>query len=244
MRRQSAPVESLRLQVVEGFPIQITATLEGVLPDSCWSVESVEQVFDPEARSYRLEPTARRADGSCAQALRPFEVQVPIVGAGIAAGKFEVTVGEITREFEIGSLGEFPGFGLPSSKVETAICFPEPGLCFIGPPEWVRDGLAWDSPPFWRARLGVDWWEGGPADIATRLPDGSELLEEGPAVLGWARGTRALLSRQEGEIWSEHIFVPCGEGRFCEFWVEADSEPMLDAAGEVFWRLVRFATRF
>jgi hypothetical protein len=53
-----------------------------------------------------------------------------------------------------------------------------------------------------------------------------------------------MASRGEGELWSEHLFAACGEALWCEFWLEAPTEPLLDAAGESFWRLVRFTTRF
>lgn len=243
--RNPAQVDSLSLSVEESFPLQVKATLGGVLPDACSRLESVEERFEPEERTYHLEVTVARDFGAmCAQVISPFELTVPIVKAGLVTGRLEVEAHGKSAAFEIEPLGEFPGLDLPSGGTSRWMCVVEPRLCFASPREWVRDGLTWTSPSDLSSRLGLRWWPGGDEDPEGHLPTGTELHERSVARLGWVIGTWMKASREEGTRWSEHIFARCGQAGWCEFWVESPTEYLLDAAGESFWRLVRFSTRF
>lgn len=243
--RRPAPVEALALAVLQSFPLQINATLRGTLPDACSSVEWVEELFVPEERTYRLRVTqVRQTAAVCAQSISEFEVTVPIVKAGLAAGEFRVEVGDETATFEIEPLGDFPGLSLPSGGAKVWTCVVEPRVCFAGPEEWKQDGLSWNSPEFLAARLGFRWWPDPARKPEELLPTGAELRHGSAARLGWTVGTRLQTSRDDGHLWSEHVFARCGDKGLCEFWVEAPSEPLLDAAGEDFAQLLRFAMRY
>lgn len=244
--RFQAEVETLALSVLESFPLQVTAKLTGLLPDTCSHLEALEQRFEPEERAYHLVLTARRdSELACAQVISGFEVTVPIVKAGLASGSFEVEAHGVTTSFAIGSLGDFPGFDLPAAGAAVWMCVLEPRLCFAAPSDWSRgEGLTWSSPSFLSARLGLRLWRGAEADPQGLLPVGIEMHNRSMARLGGAVGTRMTVSRDEGRLWSEHLFATCGESLWCEFWLEAPTEPLLDAAGEPFWRLVRFASQY
>lgn len=238
-------VDSLALEVLESFPLQVTATLAGHLPDACSRIESVEERFEPEERTYHLELTAARdADAMCAQVVSPFELTVPIVKAGLATGEFRVEAHGQAAVFEVEPLGAFPGLDLPSAGPTIWMCVVEARLCFAAPRDWTRDGLTWHSSSFLSSRLGLRWWPDAAEDPQAHLPPGCELHDRTMGRLGAAIGTRMTVSMDEGRLWSEHLFARCAGGAWCEFWLEAPSEPLLDAAGEAFWRLVRFATSY
>lgn len=240
------PVSEFELEVLEGFPLQVAAVLEGDLPDACSTIESVEERFLPEERTYRLSVSAvRPAEALCAQVLTPFEVRVPIVEAGLATAEFAVAAGEIAVRFDIRPLGEFPGLDVLSVEETVWVCFVGPNLCFEPPADWRRDGLApiWQGPDFLSSRLGGRFHPREPdGDPAALLPVGAEVHGTGPARLASAVGFRFAVRHET--IWSEHLVAPCGADLWCELWLEAPSEPLLEAAGEAFWRLVRFAIRF
>ncbi len=241
----AAQLESLRLAVVESFPLRVEATLGGWLLDACSRLEAVSQRFEPDSRTYHLEATLLRSgESGCAQSVTPLEITVPLVKAGMASGEFIVRAHGLSASFEIEPLGDFPGLDLPSVEPALWICSPEPRLCFAAPREWTGAGLTWASPTFLSAELGLRWWPGTEEDPERLLPAGSEVHDRTIGRLGGALGTRMTASRQEGGRWSEHLFARCGEELWCEFWLEAPSEPLLDAAGEPFWNLVRFAARY
>ena len=245
VERFAVPISEVDLRIVPGFPLQVLTILRGHLPDSCSQLEAVEQRFVPEQRTYRLSASATRSpEVVCAQVLTPFEVRLPIVKAGLAAGEFVVSSEEISVGFEVVPLGEFPGLDLPSSEETVWICFVEPALCFAPPAEWKRRGSApiWTGPDYLSSRLGSRFHPRPIDDPAALLPPGAEVHDSTPARLANAVGTRFAVERDA--VWSEHLFAPCGAELWCELWLEAPSEPLLDAAGEAFWRLVRFAIRY
>lgn len=243
--RREVPVASLDLEVSEGFPSSAVAILRGALPDGCSAVDSVEQIFSPAARTYRLTASSVRPSGaSCTQVLTPFEVRVPLIDAALAGGELVVESGEVSARFEAPAPEDLPMFVAPSPEESVRVCLVAPALCFEPPRGWRRDRLAliWESPAFLSARLGVRWHAEAPADPVALLPAGGEIHERTRARMGAAAGVRFAVRREHG--WSEHFFVPCGDDLECELWLEAPSEPLLDAAGEDFWRLVRFAIRY
>lgn len=244
VERRSAQIESLSLSVLESFPLRVDVTLRGVLADGCSRLESVSERFEAPERTYHLDVMVRRdAETMCAQVISEFELTVPIVKAGLAVGEFRVEAHPREATFEIEPLGEFPGFSLPAGGPSEWICAVESRVCFAAPEEWSRDGLSWSSPPFLSAQIGMRWWPEGASDLLSLLPPAAVLDDTTAARLSWGLGTRASVSEDEGRRWSEHVFAPCGAGT-CEFWVAAPSVLLLEAAGETFWQLVRFAIRF
>jgi hypothetical protein len=242
--RRPAQVDSLALSVADSFPLQVTVSLAGVLPDACTELEALLQRFDPESRTYRLELTSRRDPGAaCAQVVSEYAISVPLLKAGLASGEFRVEAHDRTASFAIEPLGEFPGLDLPSAGPTEWFCALTPRLCFETPRDWSRSGLEWASPGYLSAVLGLRWRDTGESDPLRLLPAGSELHDQTVARLGASLGSRMTVSRDAGRLWSEHLFARCGD-LWCELWLEAPSEALLDAAGESFWRLVRFATSY
>lgn len=241
--RSVAAIDSLSVTVLETFPAQAQVELVGWLPDACTEIELVEETTVPPEKRVELEVATVRDPGlACAQAIEGFRLQVRLDIFGFAEGSYVVAAGGHEADFEIEPIGDFPALSLPAVTSESRIIVPEAQLALIPPTDWSRTGLVWDSPSYLGARIGLRW-HGGEENPLELLPAAAELHESSESRLGWATGLRFRVSRGPKQTWSEHLFVPCNTDRLCEFWMEAPSDPLLDAAGEAFWRLVRFVAR-
>jgi len=243
--RRSAPVESLSAIVLDSIPAQLEVELGGSLADACTSIELVEKTSYPDDHRIRLGvESVRQPDSMCAQALTPYRLKVLLDVSALSAGEYVVEANGRETPFTIAPVGDFPAFSLALFGSDSRVIVPAVGLALIGPGDWERNGLTWQSPPFWAARIGLRWHEVEDEQSPEGfLPTGAELHETSPSRLGWGTGVRFRITRNEGALWSEHLFVSCDRTRLCEFWMEAPSDPLLDAAGESFWRMVRFAVR-
>jgi hypothetical protein len=241
--RLRAPVDSLAVEVLDTFPAQIDVVLGGWLPDACARIELVEETVA--AARIELTVNAIRPSGvGCAQLLTQYSVRVPLAVAGFGEGEYVVAANGAEGRFTIEPIGDFPVLSLPAQGASSRLIVPSAGLAFVGPSDWERTGLTWRSPSYLSSRIGLRWREiDNDVRVTALLPEGAELHESSESRLGWATGERHRVSRTAPGLWSEHLFVPCGDGLLCEFWMEAPSEPLLEAAGEAFWRLVRFVAR-
>lgn len=241
---QSAPVDSLSARVLDTIPAQVEVVLTGSLADACTRIELIEETSRPEERRIRLAVESfRPAELACAQLLEPYRLTVRVDVSAFPAGEHVVEANGIEAPFTVEPVGDFPVLSLALFESDSRIIVPTVGLALVGPGDWARDGLVWQSPPFWSARIGLRWHEAEPEEAEQLLPHGAELQESSQSRLGWGIGVRFRLTRTDEALWSEHLFVGCGASKLCEFWMEAPSDPLLDAAGEAFWRMVRFAVR-
>lgn len=87
---QSVFVDELRINVMESFPVQVSATVIGNLPDGCTRiVSSRSEMIDDSTFVLSIE-TTRPADAICTQALVPFEETIPLEVEGLPAGTYLV----------------------------------------------------------------------------------------------------------------------------------------------------------
>ena len=244
-QRLVAPVDSLTVAVLDTVPAQVEVELAGSLADSCSRIELVEETSQPEHNRVRLAVEAARPAGAlCAQVITPYRLRIWIDVSAFPAGRHVVEANGIDAPFEIEPVGDFPVLSLALFESDSRVIVPDVGLALIGPGDWERTGLVWKSPPFWSARIGLRWHDAGSVTAPEELlPGGSTLHESSLSRLGWGVGVRFRISRDEETSWSEHLFVDCGQSNLCEFWMAAPSDPLLDAASEAFWRMVRFAAR-
>ena len=230
--RSTAGVDSLTVSVLSTFPVQVGAELTGWLADTCTEIELVEETVLPGERRIVLEPlTVRPGAAVCAQAITEYRLTVELGVSAFAEGDYVVEAGDRQASFTIEPVGEFPVLSLPAVDSESRIIVPAARLALVPPGDWSRTGLVWSSPSYWSARIGLRWHDAGRNPVEL-LPAGSELHESSESRLGWATGLRFRGRDAATEVWS-----------LCEFWMDAPSEPLLEAAGEAFWRMVRFATR-
>ncbi len=86
-------VNDVELLILESFPVQVQAVIQGDLADGCTSIEGIEIEQDVEARRFTVRIETTRDDSAvCTQALEPFEERIPIEVRGLPAGTYTVDV--------------------------------------------------------------------------------------------------------------------------------------------------------
>ncbi len=98
----TAKVDSVDILKMESFPVQINVIAKGNLPDGCTKIGDAKQTFDGKSDfSIRLE-TKKPIDGTCTQALVPFEKTINLSGAtGLKKGTYTVDVNGVKKSFTL-----------------------------------------------------------------------------------------------------------------------------------------------
>ncbi|MCD4821122.1 MAG: protease inhibitor I42 family protein [Methanococcoides sp.] len=97
----TAVVDDVQIMVMESFPLQISVTVIGNLPDGCTTIdeENIEVVNTGNVFDIALK-TKRPKDLVCTDALVPFEVNIPLDVYGLEKGVYTVNVNGVTDTFE------------------------------------------------------------------------------------------------------------------------------------------------
>jgi inhibitor of cysteine peptidase len=140
----AATVEGLTVRVLESFPVQVEATLNGYLPDGCTSIHEINAVR--EEQTFTIDIVTNRAeDVACTMAIVPFEETVALDVAGLAAGEYTVVSGELSDTFTLTADNTLPeeGQGCPEPQEdETLVEFVDRtlgiGFCFVAPEGFER----------------------------------------------------------------------------------------------------------
>jgi inhibitor of cysteine peptidase len=113
-----APVDDVEIVLRESFPVQVSAIVDGYLPDACTEISSVtcKQVGD----TFRITlATARPAEMACADVVSPYEEEIVLDVLGLAAGVYTVNANGVTASFELQADNELPAEdasqGVPAS---------------------------------------------------------------------------------------------------------------------------------
>lgn len=100
IQTDEAIVESIQVQILESYPVQVQAVIRGQLPDACTYIASVTQ--QREGTTFRVRMiTARNPNQLCAQVLTPFEQVVRLDVAGLPPGNYEVRVNDVVTPFQL-----------------------------------------------------------------------------------------------------------------------------------------------
>lgn len=95
-----ARVESIDIQILESFPVQVNVIARGSLPDPCTAIDEAQTAR--EGNTFRITLTTRRPAGEvCVQVLAPFEETIPLDVAGLPAGDYLVDVNGVTGTFSL-----------------------------------------------------------------------------------------------------------------------------------------------
>ncbi|NPE29755.1 hypothetical protein HNV12_17700 [Methanococcoides sp. SA1] len=96
-----AVVDDIQIMVMESFPLQISVTVTGNLPDGCTFIDekNIEIVNNGNVFDIALK-TKRPKDLACTDALVPFEVNIPLDVYGLEKGVYTVNVNGVTDAFE------------------------------------------------------------------------------------------------------------------------------------------------
>ncbi len=98
--RGQAMVDSIEIEMLESFPVQVNVIARGALADGCTSIDDVIQQFSDD--TFRVViTTMRQADAMCTQALVPFSQTIALDVEGLDAGNYAVTVNGRTGSFTL-----------------------------------------------------------------------------------------------------------------------------------------------
>jgi inhibitor of cysteine peptidase len=95
-------IDSVDVLILESFPVQVQAVVQGNLPDGCTDIEEVR--VDHEEGSNLFEITVvthRDPELMCTMALVPFEENVSLDVLGLSAGTYTVDAHGVTGTFEL-----------------------------------------------------------------------------------------------------------------------------------------------
>lgn len=93
-------LNSMDVYLMESFPVQVSVTLLGDLPDGCTTIQSVESSLEGQVFTITFK-THRPADQMCTEALVPFEETVSLDVYGLPAGEYTVVAGDLTETFTL-----------------------------------------------------------------------------------------------------------------------------------------------
>ena len=93
-------VNNMQINIMESFPLQVSVTVSGNLPDGCTSIVDSTAVYDNQNTFEIHFYTNRPKDLMCTQALVPFEETIPLEVYGLPAGKYTVNVYQLSDTFE------------------------------------------------------------------------------------------------------------------------------------------------
>ena len=96
----TAIVNSVDLLMLESFPLQMTATINGDFPDGCTTLGAVQQERIGNVINMTIG-TSRPAGSMCTQALVPFTENVSVDIYGLPAGEYTVNVNGVTTTFTL-----------------------------------------------------------------------------------------------------------------------------------------------
>ncbi len=95
-----ATVDSVEIQVLESFPVQINVRAQGNLPDGCTLIE--QSRAEQEGNTFVVTiSTIRPANMLCTQVVVPFDEVVPLDVEGLPAGTYTVDVNGVTTTFTL-----------------------------------------------------------------------------------------------------------------------------------------------
>lgn len=95
-----AAVESIEIQILESFPVQVQALVRGYLPDSCTRLGVLSQ--ERIDANFRVTiPMERDASHTCPSVIAPFEQTVALDVSGLSAGFYNVDVNGVEAFFQL-----------------------------------------------------------------------------------------------------------------------------------------------
>jgi hypothetical protein len=98
--RGQAVVNSIDVQILESFPVQVNVVARGDLPDSCTQIDEI--ITQQSTDTFRVAVTTlRQPTSACTQALVPFEQSIPLDVVGLPAGTYNVSVNGVNGSFTL-----------------------------------------------------------------------------------------------------------------------------------------------
>jgi hypothetical protein len=112
-----ANVKSIKIIILESFPVQVNVIVYGEFPDSCTEICNMTMIR--EGSTFIITIITRRpSDVVCAQVITPFERVVPLDVVGLRKGVYTVDVNGLTDTFELYEDNIVQNVGFLEGKVE------------------------------------------------------------------------------------------------------------------------------
>ena len=96
-----ADVQSVEIQILESFPVQVNAIARGQLPDAgCTTIAGVSQTRSGNTFTVTLTTTTD-ANAMCSQVISPFEYVIPLDVSSLLPAQYIVNVNGVEASFEL-----------------------------------------------------------------------------------------------------------------------------------------------
>jgi len=96
-----AVVEDMTVNLMESFPVQVSVSLVGYLPDGCTEIDETTSSLDDQTFTIQIVTRRPAGDVACTMAIVPFEVTHDLDVEGLQAGEYTVRYGELTQTFTL-----------------------------------------------------------------------------------------------------------------------------------------------
>ncbi|HUP26929.1 MAG TPA: hypothetical protein VM409_00720 [Chloroflexia bacterium] len=96
----SAQVDSIDILMLESFPVQVSVTVKGNLPDACTTLGTISRTRNGNTFNVNVATTRPRS-AMCAQMIVPFEETLALDVAGLKAGTYTVNVNGVSKTFTL-----------------------------------------------------------------------------------------------------------------------------------------------
>jgi inhibitor of cysteine peptidase len=96
-----APIEHIRIMLLESFPIQVNVIVNGNLTDDCTTIDQITETRNGDNIIIKIT-TIQKFNKICSKTNKLFEEIIPLNISGLLAGIYTVKVNTITTTFELG----------------------------------------------------------------------------------------------------------------------------------------------
>ena len=96
-----AVVEDMTVNLMESFPVQVSVSLVGYLPDGCTEIDETTSSLDDQTFTIQIVTRRPAGDVACTMAIVPFEVTHDLDVEGLQAGEYTVRYGELSQTFTL-----------------------------------------------------------------------------------------------------------------------------------------------
>lgn len=93
-------IDSIDIQVLESFPVQVHVSARGNFPDGCTSIGEIAQERTDTTFLVTIK-SSRPAGAACTEALVPFEKTIGLDVYGLKAGAYTVDVNGVEGTFKL-----------------------------------------------------------------------------------------------------------------------------------------------
>ena len=94
-----APIDSIRIDTSDTFPVRKTLVVKGNLPDSCTYLNSPQVIRD--GNTFYVNLTTRKEGDKCNQVLKPYELPIELEVLGLPAGVYTLVINGKSTQFEL-----------------------------------------------------------------------------------------------------------------------------------------------